>query len=84
MPDILGALLYLALYLLVFARETLSRVERIALSIVAVWGVTAHATHLMLAAGICASPELLYLFPVATTYAHRGRELFQIIALVGA
>jgi hypothetical protein len=81
MPDILGALVYLALYLLVFRRETLTRAERIALSLIAVWGITAHATHLMLAAGLCALLEMLYLFrwpPIA----RRGREVVQIIALV--
>jgi hypothetical protein len=81
MPDILGALVYLALYLLLFARETLSRAERIALSLIAVWGITAHATHLMLAAGLCALLTLLYLFRWSPL-AQRGRELVHIIALV--
>jgi hypothetical protein len=53
MPDILGPLLYLCVYLLVFARDTLSRRERIAVAGVACWGVASHATHLILAAGIC-------------------------------
>jgi hypothetical protein len=52
MPDILGPLAYLALYLLVFAPETLSRAERFSLYPIAVWGITAHATHLVLAAGL--------------------------------
>jgi hypothetical protein len=53
MPDILGPLLYLCIYLLVFARDTLSRPERIAVAVVACWAVASHATHLMLGAGIC-------------------------------
>jgi hypothetical protein len=53
MPDILGPLLYLCIYLLVFARDTLSRPERIAVAIIACWAVASHATHLMLGAGIC-------------------------------
>jgi hypothetical protein len=53
MPDILGPLLYLCIYLLVFARDTLSRSERIAVAVVACWAVASHATHLMLGAGIC-------------------------------
>jgi hypothetical protein len=53
MPDILGPLVYLAIYLLVFAPETLSRVERVALYPVALWGITAHASHFLLAAGLC-------------------------------
>src|ERR1035441_4278883 len=52
MPDVLGPLLYLAIYLLAFARDTLSRVERLALYLIAVWGITAHATHFLLAAGL--------------------------------
>jgi hypothetical protein len=62
MPDILGPLLYLAIYLLVFARETLSRGERWALSALAFWAITAHSTHLMLAVGICSLLALLLLF----------------------
>ncbi len=53
MPDILGPLLYLCVYLLVFACDTLSRRERIAVAGIACWGVASHATHLILAAGIC-------------------------------
>jgi hypothetical protein len=81
MPDILGALLYLAIYLLLFARETLSRTERIALSLIAIWGITAHATHLMLAAGLCVFLALLYLLgwpPIA----QRGRALAHVVLLV--
>src|ERR1035437_8563149 len=59
MPDILGPVLYLCIYLLVFARQTLSRAERLTLYAIAWWGVTAHATHLLLAAGLCV---LLVLF----------------------
>ena len=53
MPDILGPVLYLSIYLLVFARDTLSRPERIAVAGIACWAVASHATHLMLATGIC-------------------------------
>jgi len=53
MPDILGPILYLAIYLLVFASDTLSRSERLALYPIAVWGITAHASHFVLAAGLC-------------------------------
>jgi hypothetical protein len=52
MPDILGPLVYLTFYLLVFAPETLSRAERYSLYPIAVWGITSHATHLVLAAGL--------------------------------
>jgi hypothetical protein len=54
MPDILGPVLYLCIYLLVFARGTLSRTERVAVAVIACWAVASHATHLILAVGICA------------------------------
>jgi hypothetical protein len=53
LPDILGPVLYLCIYLLVFARETLSRAERLTLIPVVWWAVASHVTHLMLAAGMC-------------------------------
>ncbi len=59
MPDILGPVLYLCIYLLVFARETLSRAERLTVIPIAWWAVASHATHLMLAAGICVLSGLL-------------------------
>jgi hypothetical protein len=53
LPDILGPLLYLSIYLLVFARDSVSRAERISLYFIAWWGITSHATHLLLAVIIC-------------------------------
>ncbi len=53
LPDILGAAVYLSFALLVFARETLSRAERIALYLISWWGITSHATHFLLAAVLC-------------------------------
>jgi hypothetical protein len=53
MPDILGPVLYLAIYLLVFARETLARWEKWVLVAVAWWAAASHATHLMLGVGLC-------------------------------
>ena len=53
MPDILGPVLYLCIYLLVFAREGLSRGERLTLILTAWWAVASHVTHLMLAGGLC-------------------------------
>ena len=52
MPDILGPALYLTFYLLVFARETLSPSERLAVMSIACWAVTAHATHMALGIGL--------------------------------
>ncbi len=53
MPDILGPLLYLCIYLLVFARQSLSRGERLTLIPIAWWAAASHVTHLMLAGGFC-------------------------------
>lgn len=53
MPDILGPLAYLCIYLLVFARETLSRIEHWTVIVIAWWTIASHITHLMLAAGMC-------------------------------
>ncbi len=81
MPDILGALLYLCIYLLIFARETLTRAERWSLALIAWWAVTAHSTHLILSAGLCFLLALLLLFrwkPIAG----RGRALAEVAAIV--
>ena len=59
MPDILGPLLYLCIYLLVFARDTLSRAERMIVIAIAWWGIVSHASHLILAAGLCILLALL-------------------------
>jgi len=53
MPDILGPLLYLSVYLLVFARETLSGRERMALYPLVWWAIASHTTHLLLVSGLC-------------------------------
>lgn len=53
MPDILGPVLYLIVFLLVYARDTLHRWERVCLYVVGWWAITAHATHLVLAVALC-------------------------------
>jgi hypothetical protein len=81
MPDLLGALLYLSIYLLIFARDTLSDNEIWLLSLIAWFAVTAHSTHLVLAGGLCLLLVLLYLFrwkPIA----YRGRSLAQALGVV--
>jgi hypothetical protein len=62
MPDIYGPVLYLSIYLLVFAPETLSRAERLSLVLMAWWSAASHITHLMLAFGLCVALGLLVLF----------------------
>jgi len=62
MPDILGAVLYLCIYLLVFAPETLSRAERLTVVSIAWWAMVSHVTHLILAAGMCVLLSSLLIF----------------------
>jgi hypothetical protein len=86
MPDILGPLVYLCIYLLVFARDTLTRFDHVAVFLIAWWGITAHATHFLLAAGLCA---LLVLLLVLRRPLMQGRwkavgEVAIVIALAAA
>jgi hypothetical protein len=62
LPDILGPALYLSVYLLVFTRDSLSRWERWSLYPIAWWGITSHATHLLLAVLLCVLLLLLTRF----------------------
>lgn len=52
MPDLFGPLLYLTVFVQVFAPETYGRNERVAMAAIAWWGIVSHATHLMLALGL--------------------------------
>ena len=62
MPDIYGPVLYLSIFLLVFAAETLSPAERLAVVLMAWWSMAAHVTHLMLAVGLCFVLAVLLVF----------------------
>ena len=81
MPDILGPLVYLSFYLLAFARDSLRRVERLALYLIAGWGITAHASHYLLAAGLFV---LLVLFAAfeRTPFLRRLRSLGEVAAIL--
>ncbi len=81
MPDILGPLAYLSIYLLAFARETLSRAERLALCFIAWWGITAHASHLMVAAGLWLLLVLIVAFK-RRPYWRRPRSLRVVLAIL--
>jgi hypothetical protein len=72
MPDILGPVLYLCIFLVVFARDTLSPGEHVVVSSIAWWGVMSHATHLMVAAALCV---VLAIFGVISRGALRSRRL---------
>jgi len=73
MPDILGPVLYLCIYLLLFA-ELLSSGERFVVVVIAGWATAAHSTHLMLAIGIIALMALLWVARW-TPMKGRGRAL---------
>ena len=59
MPDVFAPAVLLALLLLAFARETLSRAEAVGLGGLAAVGIAAHLSHLPLAAAIIALALLL-------------------------
>jgi hypothetical protein len=61
MPDILGSVPYLSLYLLVFVTESLRHWERAALAGVSCWAVTSHSTYLVVTALLCVLFTLLWL-----------------------
>ena len=81
MPDCLGPLLYLSIYLLVFARETLTPWERILLYLISWWAITSHATHLLLAAFLCAILALLLAFD-RRDFRRRIRPVLEVAAIV--
>jgi hypothetical protein len=81
MPDILGPLVCLAIYLLIFAGETLSRAERVGLYLVTWWGITAHATHFLLAAGLIVLLTFYTLFERGK-FLPRWRALSQVAMIL--
>jgi len=87
MPDILGPDLYLCIFLLVFARDTVSRAERIVLYVISWWAIVSHATHLLIAIALCCALIVVAIFrrmPVRK-YFKPAAELAIILTLaVGA
>jgi hypothetical protein len=81
MPDILGPLLYLSIYLLVFAPDSLSRTERLTLYPVAWWAITSHATHLMLAAFLCVILALWFAC-ARRDFRRRMWPVFEVAAII--
>ena len=81
MPDVLGPILYLCIYLLVLAPETLSRAERFAVILIAWWGIVSHATHFALASGLCLLLAMLWALRLP---ALRGRlsQILQVAAII--
>jgi hypothetical protein len=81
MPDVLGGALYLGIYLLLFARESLSRGERWGVSAMVAWTAGCHVTHLMVCVALCAFLAAM-LLAGWEPMAGRGRALAGIAALV--
>jgi len=81
LPDILGPVFYLCVYLIVFARETLSRVERALLMVIMWWAVASHGSHLVVAVGLCALLILLIIFRWRIMD-HRWRAVVTVIVIL--
>ncbi len=85
MPDIMGPVLYLSIYLLVFAPETLSRGERLTVVPIACWAAASHVTHLILAAGMCVLLASLLVFLRQSTHLRwRAVGVVGMIVLIAA
>jgi hypothetical protein len=68
MPDILGGPVYLAIYLLAFARPTLSRAEQGIVAALAIFCATSHSTHLLIAIFLCILLAALKLLTLRSTH----------------
>jgi hypothetical protein len=53
MPDILGPILYLIIYLIAFCWEALSPRQRVLVVVIGCWTAASHLTHLLIAVGLC-------------------------------
>jgi hypothetical protein len=80
LPDILGPVAYLCIYLIVFAWEKLSRPERAATGVILVWGLVSHPTHLVIGLGLCALLALLLIVRLPPLRG-RGRTVLVACAL---
>jgi hypothetical protein len=62
MPDILGPLLYLVIYLIMFSWQSLSRAERVFVLTLGAWAVASHSTHIVLGIGVGGLGAILMMF----------------------
>jgi len=79
MPDLFGPLLYLSVFVLVFARETLGAGEHLGVALIAWWGIVSHASHLILTVGL-----LLPLVLVLVLQGHSLRQSLRAVRPVAA
>lgn len=70
MPDILGPDLYLCIFILVFARDEISRIEQIVLLLVSWWAIASHATHLLIAIALCSASTMLAIIKRLTFHSY--------------
>jgi len=81
MPDILGAPLYLAVCLLLFVPQSLTRLDRMLLPLLMGFCVVSHATHLLIAVFLLAMLTVLLAFRTPLMR-DRGRTLIVFAAIV--
>lgn len=87
MPDILGALVYLCIYLLVFATDTLNRAEIAILVSIAAWSIASHLTHLILGLGVLVFVLLVLAvraWPIRPRLRAAGGVLAILLAVIAA
>ncbi len=80
-PDVLGPVLYLSVYLLLFVLEMLSGWERVVLMVVGWFSLASHSTHLLLTAVLCVVFGALWLLRW-TPMRRRGVRLLVVAGLV--
>jgi hypothetical protein len=78
MPDLLGPLLYLSVFVLVFASETLGVSERMAIGVIAWWGIVSHGSHLLLTLGLC--PLLVMVLVLQGGSLRQGMRAIRLVA----
>ena len=74
-------MVYLAVYLLVFAHETLSKGEKWVVAVIAGWGMASHSTHLLLAIGLWVLLDVLFVLRWPPLRA-RGRAVGVVTGIV--
>jgi hypothetical protein len=81
MPDILASLLCLCIYLLVFANETLSRVQHWGVVSLTWFAITAHLSHLILYTATCLF--LISFWVIRSDLVkNKGRQLVELIVIL--
>ena len=63
MPDVLGPIAYLSLVMLASAYDRLTLAQRTLVTTLTLWSISAHMTHLMIAAAVCLLLALLSFLP---------------------